>query len=112
TAQFRQLAEEGKGVLVSSHILEEMEQLADRVLFICRGRILAAGTLAEVRSTLSQHPLQVRVTVTPSRPFAQQLLATESVRAIRWEEEDSLRIEVERAETFFDSLGHLMETGE
>jgi ABC-2 type transport system ATP-binding protein len=112
TAQFRELADEGKGVLVSSHILEEMEQLADRVLFICRGRILAAGTLAEVRSTLNQHPLQVRVTVTPSRRFAQRLLADESVLAIRWEAGDSLRIEVERPEPFFESLGCLMETGE
>jgi ABC-2 type transport system ATP-binding protein len=110
SAAFRRLADEGKGVLVSSHILEEMEQLADRVLFICRGRILAAGTLAEVRGTLSQHPLQVRLMVTPARVFAQRLLESECVLAIRLEESGSLRIEVEKPEPFFETLARLMET--
>jgi ABC-2 type transport system ATP-binding protein len=111
-ATFRRLADQGKGLLISSHILEEMEELADRVLFICRGRILAAGTLAEVRSTLGSHPLQLRVTVTPRRPFAQQILTLPSVLAVRLEGDDDLRIEVERPQSFFSDLARVMDEGD
>jgi ABC-2 type transport system ATP-binding protein len=110
-ATFRRLADQGKGLLISSHILEEMEELADRVLFICRGRILAAGTLAEVRSTLNQHPMHLRITVRPVRLFAQQILATETVLSVRLEGNDSLRIEVDRPQRFFEDLGRVVEGG-
>lgn len=44
----RQLADEGRAVLVSSHILAEVEQVADTVSIIGRGNLLAAGSVAEV----------------------------------------------------------------
>ena len=44
----RRLADEGRAVLVSSHILAEVEQVADTVSIIGRGRLLASGTVAEV----------------------------------------------------------------
>ena len=44
----RELAKEGHGVLLASHLLHEVEQICDRVLVINRGRLIASGTIAEV----------------------------------------------------------------
>lgn len=56
------LAAEGKAVLFSSHVLPEVEELADRVLVLHQGRACAAGTLAELEETLAAETLlQVRL---------------------------------------------------
>ena len=44
----RELAKEGRGVLLASHLLYEVEQVCDRVLVIKKGRLIASGTIAEV----------------------------------------------------------------
>ncbi|GAB2975921.1 ABC transporter ATP-binding protein [Saccharothrix stipae] len=55
----RQLADEGRTVLVSSHLLSEMEQIADRLVVIGRGRLIADATTEQILSGLGQ--VQVRV---------------------------------------------------
>ena len=77
--QFRELlrglADEGKAVLFSSHVLPEVEELADRVLVLLRGRTAAAGTLDELQATLaSRSTLLVRLE-RPVPGFAEALAA-------------------------------------
>ena len=62
-ALFRELAEQGKCLLVSSHELDELEKLTDHVAIMARGRIAAVGTVAQIRDLLDDHPLTVRVDV-------------------------------------------------
>jgi ABC-2 type transport system ATP-binding protein len=62
-ALFRDLAGRGKGLLISSHELEELEKLTDHVAIMARGRIAAVGTVAQIRDRLDDHPLLVRVDV-------------------------------------------------
>ena len=64
-ALFRALADSGKCLLVSSHELEELEKLTDRVAIMARGRIAAVGPVSEIRDRLDDHPLTVRVDVRP-----------------------------------------------
>ncbi len=54
-------AAEGKAVLVSSHVLSEMERVCTRVCLISRGRVLARGSLDEVRSSAGRPVLRLRV---------------------------------------------------
>ncbi|MFD5098938.1 ABC transporter ATP-binding protein [Streptomyces albidochromogenes] len=54
----RQLADEGKSVLVSSHLLAEMQQLADRVIVLARGRVVAETTIEELARLGSDVTLQ------------------------------------------------------
>ncbi len=56
----RQLADEGRTVLVSSHLLSEMEQTADRLVVIGRGRLIADATTAEILSGLGHGQVRVR----------------------------------------------------
>jgi len=69
-----QLAERGKTVLVSSHILIEVEQLTESILMIARGRIIASGTLGEVRNLLEDQPFMVRIVAEPPRKLAALLV--------------------------------------
>lgn len=54
----RALRDEGKTILFSSHIMSEVEKLCDRIGIIHRGRLLALGTLEELRSLTGQHYLE------------------------------------------------------
>jgi ABC-2 type transport system ATP-binding protein len=56
----RQLADEGRTVLVASHLLSEMEQTADRLVVIGRGRLIADATTAEILSGLGHGQVRVR----------------------------------------------------
>jgi len=105
---FRQLAAQGKAILISSHVLEEMDKLADRILFICHGRILASGTLAQIREMLQEHPLQVRVGADRPRELAARLLACESVRGVELEPGGALLVQVSRPKSFFAALAGLV----
>ncbi len=57
----RHLGEQGRTVLVSSHILAEVERMADRVLVVVNGRLVAEGTPAGVQQLLAQSARTVRV---------------------------------------------------
>ena len=58
----RGLAAGGVRVLVSSHILGEIAQLTDRILLLFRGRLLAEGSVTEIRQLLDRHPVELRLT--------------------------------------------------
>ena len=54
----RELREEGKAILFSSHIMSEVEKLCDRIGIVHRGKLLALGTLEELRQATSRHYLE------------------------------------------------------
>lgn len=62
---FRQLAESGKCLLISSHELDELEKLTEHVAIMARGRIVATGLVSEIRDRLDDHPRTVRIEVEP-----------------------------------------------
>jgi ABC-2 type transport system ATP-binding protein len=105
---FRQLAERGKTVLISSHILEEMDTLASSILFICRGRILASGSLDQIREMLDDHPLHVRITSDRPRQLASRVLQLGCVRGAELSESDDIVLQVHRPAEFFESFGELV----
>lgn len=66
----RELADEGKTVVVSSHLLAELEQTCDQLVMLSRGRVQALGTLAELRRQLADEPLTVRLDTPHARRLA------------------------------------------
>jgi ABC-2 type transport system ATP-binding protein len=65
---FRELAEQGKCLLISSHELEELEKLTDHIAIMAHGRIAAVGTVAQIRDRLDNHPLLIRIDVRKNSP--------------------------------------------
>ena len=105
---FRELATRGKAILISSHHLDEMDTLANRILFVCRGRILASGSLEEIRAMLDEYPMKLRITATRARQLATGLLALDTVQAVELNGADELFLQVRRANEFFASLAELV----
>lgn len=58
---FLELARQGMHVLISSHILEEVDRISDRVVLISSGYVVAEGQIREVREEVRDHPLQILV---------------------------------------------------
>ena len=76
------LAAEGRTIVLSSHILEEVEQLADTVLLIVNGKLAASGGFRAIRAALNQRPYHVRVICDAPRKLAAAIVELESVDAV------------------------------
>jgi ABC-2 type transport system ATP-binding protein len=79
----RTLAAEGKSIIISSHILEEIEQLADTVLLIVNGKLAASGGFRAIRAALNERPYHVRVISDAPRKLAAAVVTLASVDAVR-----------------------------
>ena len=76
------LAAEGKTVLISSHILEEVEVLADRILLVVSGKLAAAGNYHAIREQLDHRPFHVRIAASRPREMASALVALDAVDSV------------------------------
>jgi len=85
---FRTLGTGGRTVIVSSHILNEVERLADRIIVLIHGRLAAAGGQRAIRDAMNDRPRHVLVRAGDSRPLAAALLSLESVAGIRLDGDD------------------------
>ncbi len=65
-----QLADEGRTIVLSSHILEEVEHLAETVLLIVNGKLAASGGFRAIRAALDERPYHVRVICDAPRRLA------------------------------------------
>ena len=98
---FQELAAEGKSVILSSHVLHEVEHLTENIVLIHRGRLLAQGSVREVRQLISRHPSRVRVTARSPRKLAAQLFNQPHVRAVALGPDgESIQIETDNVAEF------------
>jgi ABC-2 type transport system ATP-binding protein len=84
------LAAEGRTIVLSSHILEEVEQLADTVLLIVNGKLAASGGFRAIRAALNQRPYHVRVLCDAPRRLAGAIVGLESVDAVHVDPDGAL----------------------
>lgn len=78
--QIRTLIKAGKTVLLTTHYIEEAEQLADRILVMQNGRIVAQGTSAEIKAAYNQREIRCHTSLSDAA-----LLATKGVLSLRRE---------------------------
>ncbi len=81
-ALFKGLGREGRTVIVSSHVLGEVERLAERVIVVIHGRLAAAGGHRAIRDAMDDRPRHVLVRATDVRRLAASLMALESVAGV------------------------------
>ena len=86
----RTLAAAGKSIVISSHILEEIEQLADTVLLIVNGKLAASGGFRAIRAALNERPYHVRVISDSPRKLAAAVVTLDSVDAVRVDPDGAL----------------------
>jgi ABC-2 type transport system ATP-binding protein len=100
-------AARGKAILVSTHVLEDLETLADHILFIKRGRLIASGTVPEIREQLDDRPYTLQVAVRPLRKAAALLAELPEVQTLEVHE-DHLIVQVRNASRFYEHLSALV----
>lgn len=81
------LAGKGVSILVSTHVLEDVEALTDRIVLLNRGRLLAHGTVEEIRGLLDRYPRTVRVATTEPKRLGALLWPLDSVVDIAAEDQ-------------------------
>jgi len=84
------LKEQGKTIVISSHILEEVEQLADTVLLIVNGKLAASGGFRAIRAALDQRPYHVRIVSDAPRRLAAAVVKLASVDAVHVDPDGAL----------------------
>jgi ABC-2 type transport system ATP-binding protein len=78
----QRLAADGRTIVLSSHILEEVEELAETVLLIVNGKLAASGGFRAIRAALDQRPYHVRVICDAPRRLAGAIVGLDSVDAV------------------------------
>jgi ABC-2 type transport system ATP-binding protein len=107
TELLRAMAEGGTSVLVSSHILHEVEALTRTVLLLFQGRVLASGTIEEIRALLDRYPHQIVLRSPRARELGRALLELPGVIGVRLDDE-TLRVEARDPESVYDRLPALV----
>ena len=107
----KRLGDEGRTVLVSTHILHELEQVTRRVLLIHNGRVLAEGDLGEIRDLLDRHPRSVRIKARDTRGLARELVTLPDLVSLNLEDAtQNLLAEIRKPDAFFSKVQEISAT--
>jgi ABC-2 type transport system ATP-binding protein len=105
---FRELADQGKSLLISSHQLEELERLTERVVVVARGRVIVQGTLTAIRDLLDHQPLAVRIDTDRPRDLAASLLRLPDVLGIELNGNGTVVARARNPQQFFRAFGGIV----
>jgi ABC-2 type transport system ATP-binding protein len=100
----------GKSIIVSSHILHEIESMTANILLINQGRILAEGNVHQIRDLIDEHPHTVSVKAEQPRALAREFLAFDDVLSLKFED-NAVVVQTGRPDAFYARLTDLAASG-
>ncbi len=103
-ALFRRLGSEGRCVIVSSHVLDEVERIGSEVLVMSQGRLAAAGDFRELRALMDDRPMRIRVRTDEARVLAGALLESGVVVGVRLDGTETLELDTTDARALAHAL--------
>jgi ABC-2 type transport system ATP-binding protein len=107
-ALFRAWANEGKHVIISSHVLQEVDLISDQVVLIANGMIIAEGTIRTVRDEIQEHPSQYLIRCSDASGVASRLFSEDHVTEIRLNDDHMGMLVMTRdREQFARALGRI-----
>ncbi len=105
----RDVAAQGRTVLISSHILHEVEILTRRIVIVHHGRVLATGDISQIRDLIDNHPHHVSILCSDPRRLGSALLACEDVVSVSLDPgSGALTVETSRPDAFYGRVGDLV----
>jgi ABC-2 type transport system ATP-binding protein len=107
----KEWAREGRSILVSSHILHEIEAMTSSILLINNGRILAEGDVHQIRELIDEHPHTVNVRAARPRDLAREFLTRDDVLSLKLEQ-DAIVVETSKPDSFYRYLTELAAGGQ
>ena len=106
------LANQGKSIIVSSHILFEVEQMTRSILLLHRGRLLAAGDVSSIRELIDRHPHRIRLRCERLRELASECMKWPFVVSAEIDPlANELEVRTKQADLFYDGLAELAQRG-
>jgi ABC-2 type transport system ATP-binding protein len=106
----RDWAKQGKSILVSSHILHEIELMTSNILLINNGRILAEGNVHQIRDLIDTHPHTVYIRAAEPRALAREFLTRDDVISMRFEP-GAVVVETGQPDAFYARLTEMVAEG-
>ena len=111
-ALFRSVAAEGCYVVISSHILHEVDAISDQVVMLSNGYVVAEGPIHSLRSEIREQPAQILVRCDRPRQLASELLKSEQTMEVRIHNDGrGLLIKTLDADRFYLMLNHIALNG-
>jgi len=107
----KEWARAGKTVVVSSHILHEIEAMTSNILLMHNGRIVAEGNVHQIRALIDEHPHRVWIRAEDPQAVARLLLSGDEVSSVKFEE-GAVIVETARPDAFYTRLTSLAASGE
>jgi ABC-2 type transport system ATP-binding protein len=104
-------ARAGKHIIVSSHILHEIESMTSNILLINNGRIVAEGNVHQIRDLIDTHPHTVFIRAQDPRALARLLLVEDGLLSLRFEP-GALVVETAKPDAFYARVTDLAASGE
>jgi len=105
---FREMAREGRHVIVSSHVLHEVDQISDQVILLSNGYVVAEGQIHDVRGEIRDHPMQVWIRCDRPAALASRLFELDHVVEARLAQDGSgVLVKTRDADRFYRSLNGL-----
>jgi len=101
----------GKSIIVSSHILHEIEAMTANILLINQGRILAEGNVHHIRDLIDEHPHTVYIRADHTRALAREFLAFDDVLSLKFEDQ-AVVVQTGRPDAFYARLTTLAASGD
>jgi ABC-2 type transport system ATP-binding protein len=99
----REWGRSGRSVIVSSHILHEIESMTSNILLINQGRILAEGDVHQIRDLIDEHPHTVYIKAEQPRALAREFLSADHVLSLRFED-NAVIVQTGRPDAFYARL--------
>jgi ABC-2 type transport system ATP-binding protein len=101
----------GRSIVVSSHILHEIESMTANILLINQGRILAEGNVHQIRDLIDEHPHTVYIKADQPRALAREFLTDADVLSLRFEA-DAVVVQTARPDAFYTRLTAMAASGD
>src|SRR4051794_36599318 len=112
-ALFRKLASEGLHLIISSHILHEVDVMSDRVVLLNNGYIVAEGNIPGVRDEMEEHPMQILIRCDQPAKLAAYVFARDHVVEARLHEDRrGLFVKTRDADRFYLLLNRAVAEGQ
>ena len=111
-ALFRAVAVDGCYVIISSHILHEVDAISDQVILLSNGYVVAEGQIHSVRNEIQEHPAQILIRCDRPRDLASKIMGSANTMEIRiHNDERGLLIKTRDADRFYLTLNHIASNG-
>ena len=107
-ALFRQFASEGRHVIVSSHVLHEVDMISDQFILLSNGYVVAEGQIQDVRSEIHEHPMQVAIRCKQPGALASKVFELDHVVEARIHADgEGLLVLTRDPDRFYRTLNHI-----